>query len=182
MEYRKAVTLKDGRKCVLRSCTEQDGRDVLDNFILTHSQTDFLLSCPDEISFTPEDEEKYLKDKAESAHEIEILAEVGGVVIGTAGVERVGARSKVKHRASFGISVDKNFWGLGVGRYLTEACIECAKTMGYVQLELEVVSENERAVALYKSMGFTEYGRNPLGFRSPVSGWQELLLMRLTLG
>ena len=29
--------------------------------------------------------------------------------------------------------------------------------------------------------GTVEYGRNPKGFRSQFSGWQELVLMRLEL-
>ena len=64
---------------------------------------------------------------------------------------------------------------------MTEACIECARNAGYVQLELEAVAENKNALALYKSVGFREYGRNPKGFHSRVSGWQELVLMRLEL-
>ena len=52
---------------------------------------------------------------------------------------------------------------------------------GYAQLELGVVGDNEKALALYKSEGFVEYGRNPKGFRSRSSGWQELVLMRLEL-
>ena len=64
---------------------------------------------------------------------------------------------------------------------MTEACIECAKKAGYAQLELSVVADNHRAIALYESLGFVEYGRNPRGFRSRLSGWQELVLMRLEL-
>jgi ribosomal protein S18 acetylase RimI-like enzyme len=90
-------------------------------------------------------------------------------------------KEKVKHRAEFGISVDKAYWGLGIGRALTEACIECAKEAGYAQLELEVVAENRSALTLYESVGFVEYGRNPKGFRSRLTGWQELVLMRLEL-
>ena len=52
---------------------------------------------------------------------------------------------------------------------------------GYAQLELEAVAENQTALTLYKSVGFVEYGRNPRGFRSRFSGWQELVLMRLEL-
>ena len=78
--------------------------------------------------------------------------------------------------------MDKAYWGLGIGRALTEACIECAGAAGYVQLELEAVAENKSALALYRSVGFQEYGRNPKGFRSRLTGWQELVLMRLELG
>ena len=64
---------------------------------------------------------------------------------------------------------------------MTEACIACARAAGYAQLELAAVAENEKALALYRSVGFTEFGRNPKGFRSRLSGWQELVLMRLEL-
>jgi len=64
---------------------------------------------------------------------------------------------------------------------LVKACIECAETAGYAQLELDVTAENERAIALYMSEGFVEFGRNPKGFRSRESGWQELVLMRREL-
>ena len=143
---------------------------------------DYLLSYPEENSFTAEREAQFLKEKTESADEIEILAEVDGRVVGTAGIERVGAKEKVRHRASFGISVDQAWWGLGIGRALTEACIECARETGYAQLELDVVADNKRAIMLYQGEGFVEYGRNPKGFRSRITGWQELVLMRLDLG
>ena len=109
------------------------------------------------------------------------MAELDGKLVGSAGIGCVGRKVKIKHRAEFGISVDKDFWGLGIGRALTKACIECAKNAGYAQLELEAVAENGAALDLYKSVGFVEYGRNPRGFRSRFSGWQEIVLMRLVL-
>ena len=50
-----------------------------------------------------------------------------------------------------------------------------------MQLELNVVAENKSAVALYEKLGFKEYGRNPQGFRSRTTGFQELIYMRLEL-
>ena len=181
MHYDKTITLKDGRTCVLRNGTAEDGQAFLDILNLTHTQTDFLLTHPEESTHTAQQEADYLKQKAESADEIEILAELDGTVIGTAGIGCVARKEKTRHRAEFGISVDRAYWGLGVGRALTGACIECAKTAGYVQLELMAVAENKAALALYKSVGFVEYGRNPKGFRSRLTGWQELVLMRLEL-
>ena len=104
-----------------------------------------------------------------------------GRVVATAGVDAVGTRDKLRHRAEFGISVLRAYWGLGLGRALTEACIQCAKEAGYEQLELTVVAENERAIALYKKAGFVEFGRNPRGFRSRTSGYQEIVHMLLAL-
>ena len=181
MTYQKAIKLKDGRTCILRNGTAADGKAVLDIFNLTHEQTDWLLSYSDENRFDAQQEADFLQAKTDSPDEIEILAEIDGKVIGTAGIGRIGTKDKVKHRAEMGISVDKDYWGLGIGRALTKACIECAKIAGYSQLELDVVAQNERAIALYESEGFAQYGRNPKGFRSRYSGWQELVLMRLEL-
>lgn len=116
-----------------------------------------------------------------SPDEIELAAIIDGKIAGIAGIGAVGRKYKVRHRADFGISVLKEYWGLGLGRILTKACIQCAREAGYQQLELNVVGENERAVSLYRSVGFQEFGRNPRGFNSRFSGYQELVYMLLEL-
>ena len=181
MKYYKVIKLNDGRDCILRNGTEQDAQAVMDNFILTHGQTEFLTTYPEETTFTLDQERAYLKKKTDSDLEVDILAEIDGMIVGTAGVDRISSAEKLRHRASFGISIDKAWWGHGIGRALTESCIECAKAAGFLQLELEVVADNVRAFSLYKSLGFVEYGRNPKGFRSRHSGWQETVHMRLEL-
>ena len=59
--------------------------------------------------------------------------------------------------------------------------VNAAKEMGYQQLELDAVAENDRAISMYSGAGFTEFGRNPMGFVSKYSGIQELVYMRLEL-
>ncbi len=182
MKYYDIITLKDGRQCCLRNGTEADAEAARDCFILTHEQTDYLLTYPEETSgIDVRQEAQYLNDKTESANEIEILAEVDSKVVGMAGIECMGSQEKVRHRADFGVSVDQAYWGLGIGRALTRACIACAKQDGYDQIELTVVADNKHAIDLYLSEGFIEYGRNPKGFKSRLSGWQETVLMRMEL-
>ena len=181
MKYKKQIRLKNGADCIIRHGTGSDGAAVLENFVLTHGETDFLLAYPDEITFDAASESEFLKAKEEKPDEAELVAEVNGKIAGMAGIEAVGAREKVRHRAVLGISVAKEYWGLGIGRALTEACVECARNTGYGQLELEVAAGNERAISLYKSIGFTEYGRNPKGFYSREGQYQELVLMRMEL-
>ncbi len=181
MKYNKTITLKDGRECILRNGTKEDGAALLDNFITTHAQTDFLASYPDECTMTAEAEGEFLEGLEKSANEVELLAFVGEACVGSAGFHAMGSKTKVRHRCDFGISVDESYWGLGLGRAMMEACIECAKEAGYEQMELEVVAENERAIALYEKVGFVEFGRNPKAFKSRLTGDQTLVLMRLEL-
>jgi len=126
-------------------------------------------------------ESQFLKEKTESKNEIQLVAVVDNVIVGTAGINAVGTKYKVRHRAEFGISIAKEFWGLGIGQALTTACIECARAAGYIQLELNVVADNVRALSMYKKVGFVEYGRNPKGFNSRLAGFQEVIYMRLEL-
>ena len=181
MVYRKTVLLRDGRTCILRNAEVEDAPRSLELNKRTRTQSDFLLSYPDEQTRTVDEVANILKAQKESPDEIELVAEIDGVFAGLAGVHHIGTREKIRHRATFGVSVDKSEWGRGVGRALTEACVECAKAAGYVQLELSVVADNRRAISLYKSVGFTEFGRNPKGFRSRLTGWQEIVDMRLEL-
>lgn len=181
MKYYQTIILKNGIEAVIRNGDESDGSAVYAIFNRSHEETDYLLSYPDENSFDPEQEAQFLKEKAISPNETELVAIVDGKHVGTAGIEAVGKKYKVKHRAGFGISVLKEYWGLGLGKALTKACIQCARDAGYDQLELDVVAENEKALSLYQSLGFVEYGRNPRGFKSRISGYQELVYMLLEL-
>lgn len=181
MKYEQTILLKNGKEAVIRNGDEPDGAAVFDVFNRTHGETDYLLTYPDENSFDSEQEAQFLKEKAISPNEIELVAIVDGKIAGTAGIESVGEKYKVKHRAEFGIGILKEYWGLGLGKALTKACIQCAIDAGYEQLELNVIAENERALSLYRSLGFIEYGRNPRGFNSKISGYQELVYMLLEL-
>ena len=181
MKYEQTILLKNGKEAVIRNGDESDGNAVFDVFNRTHGETDYLLTYPDENSFDSEQEAQFLKEKAISPNEIELVAIVDGKIAGTAGIESVGEKYKVKHRAEFGIGILKEYWGLGLGKALTKACIQCAIDAGYEQLELNVIAENERALSLYRSLGFVEYGRNPRGFNSKISGYQELVYMLLEL-
>lgn len=106
-------------------------------------------------------EDNFLQVKAENPVEAELPAEVDGHVIGLAGFSSLAKSFKVRGKAALGISLERDFWGLGAGEALTEACIECARKAGCRQLELEVTADNTRAMSMYRKFGFVEYGRNP---------------------
>ena len=181
MRYAKTVLLAGGQELLVRNASASDARALRDVMQRTHAETDYLLSYPDEQSVDEEQEARSLAETEHSNNEVELVAVVDGKIVGSAGVSAVRSRRKVAHRARFGISILKEYWGMGIGRMLTDASIDCARQAGYTQLELEVVADNERAAALYRRAGFEEYGRNPRGYRSASVGYQELVHMRLEL-
>lgn len=177
MIFERELTLKNGKKLLMRNGLPEEGGELLRVFNATHTETDFLLTYPEENTFTEEQESRFLKEKYENDKEIEIVAFVDGKIVGSAGFEAIGSKFKVKHRCDFGISILKDYWGMGIGKALTQACIDCAQTAGYSQIELEAVAQNSRAISMYESLGFVEFGRNPRGFRSRLSGFQEVVHM-----
>ena len=162
--------MKDGTPCVLRGATEKDAAEVLRSFKLTHAETDFLLTYPEENSFAEADEAKFLKAREESENEIEICAFVDGKLTGTAGIEAIGGKEKIRHRAELGIAIEREYWGRGIGKALMLACIECAKNAGYLQLELEVVTDNASGVRLYESVAFGSSAATPEASAQNMAG------------
>ena len=134
MKYFKTITLKNGKEALLRNADKNDGEAVYHLFNKTHEETDYLLSYPEENSYTIEQEREFLENKTNSSNEIEIVVIIDNKMVATAGIDAVGSKYKVKHRAEFGISILKEYWGLGIGEALSRACIECAKEAGYIQL------------------------------------------------
>ena len=178
MKYTKTVVLEGRAELLVRNAVASDVRALRETTQLTHAETDYLLSYPDEQSSDDEQEARSLEETERSSNEVELVAVIDGRIVGSAGVSAVRSRRKVAHRARFGISILKEFWGMGIGRVLMDASIDCARRAGYTQLELEVVADNERAVSLYRRAGFEEYGRNPRGYKSASVGYQELVYMR----
>lgn len=66
-----------------------------------------------------------------------------------------------KHRVSMGIALQQKYSGNGIGTKMVETLLSVAKEKGIEQMELEVVTTNERAIGLYKKMGFEIFGTLP---------------------
>ena len=181
MEYGKEILRRDGKPCLLRHALPEDAEEYMDYYRTAHSESDFLRTYPDETDRTAEKYALQFEKIRRDARSAEICAFTDGRLVGAAGISPVGERDKERHRAGFGISVVKSHQGLGIGRALTEATIDCARKMGYELVELCVVSENERALALYRSLGFVEYGRYPHAYLTREGRRQELIYMYLEL-
>lgn len=86
-----------------------------------------------------------------------LIAEVEGAVVGEAGLMVRNGRQA--HRGDLFCAVHDEYWGKGIGRRLCAAVLDVADNwLGLRRVQLEVFWDNERAVALYRSLGFREEG------------------------
>jgi RimJ/RimL family protein N-acetyltransferase len=68
-------------------------------------------------------------------------------------------RECFKHKAEFGITVHDTYQDKGVGTKLTQYMINLAQKKGLNKVFLNVLTINERAIHVYKKLGFKIEGR-----------------------
>ena len=67
----------------------------------------------------------------------------------------VNKANRVRHSGSIGIMVGKEYHGMGIGRALMINLIDIADNwLMLIRIELGVFTDNEKAINLYKSLGF----------------------------
>ena len=82
------------------------------------------------------------------------------------------------HVANASFMVDPQFSGKGAGRQMGEHCLEEAGRRGFRAMQFNfVVSTNERAVALWLSLGFAIVGTLPGAFRHQRLGYVDAYVM-----
>ena len=91
------------------------------------------------------------------------FALVGDEIIGTASLNRKPGR--MRHRGEFGISLKKAWWGCGAATALGEAILAFARENGFEQINLEVRSNNARAIRLYEKFVFRKLCTFPAFFK-----------------
>jgi RimJ/RimL family protein N-acetyltransferase len=87
-----------------------------------------------------------------------LLALDGDAVIGMLHVDVFPAPQE-SHGAVFGVSVDREHRGRGVGTALIEALLEWAPSHDITRIEAHAFANNPRAVAPYERLGFRYEGR-----------------------
>jgi len=86
---------------------------------------------------------------------------------------------KEKHKGYvFGMYVEPEVRGRGIGKALMQELIAQSRTLeGLEQLLLGVVTINDTAHNLYRSLGFEEYGIEPRALKQDEQYWDERLMV-----
>ncbi|RKD31310.1 GNAT family N-acetyltransferase [Lacrimispora algidixylanolytica] len=182
MRYKpKEFVLKNGLSCIIKSPGPEDAISMLQLMRTASDETDFLARYSDEIDITVSQEQQFLQNCLKSKKDLMLCALVQGNLVANAGITPIAPHQRYAHRTSFGISINQKYWGLGIGSLLISAVISSAHEMGYEQLELEVVSGNERGLALYRKYGFEIYGTRNHAFKYRDGTYASEYLMMLKL-
>jgi RimJ/RimL family protein N-acetyltransferase len=168
------VDLRDGRKATLERVTEADAPGMLAYLEVIAGETDFLTFGPGEFGMKVDQEAAFLKSLADPlASEMNgmmVKAVVAGEMVGNALLTR-SPRPRLRHVGELGLSVRRDFWGVGLGSALCKTIFSGAKRTGVTRIALKVRADNARAIRLYERLGFSHEGRLVGAF---LAGGEEL--------
>ena len=150
-----------GKEIILRNARQEDASMLIDYLKTVTGETRFLMCGPEEIQYTIEQEENFIREHNDSEDKLLILAFVDGEYAGNCSFQGRSGNRREAHRAGIGIALFQKYTGQGLGKLMLKKLLEEAGKNGYEQAELTVVDGNTRAYRLYESVGFEECGRIP---------------------
>lgn len=134
----------------------------------------------DTYTYSPDIDEQtaraiWMPDTA--ARRVTYVAIQGGQIVGTAFL-RPNGPGLGDHIANAGWMVSTTTRGRGIGRRFAQHVIDDARRLGYHAMQFNaVVATNERAVALWLSLGFEIIGTVPEAYRHATLGLTPLYIM-----
>lgn len=142
----------------IRRATVEDAEKILEYCKIIGGESDNLTFGSEGVSFTVEQEQGFLESILYSDKQVYLIAVKDGEIVGTGNFAAYG-KPRLAHRGEINISVKKSMWGNHIGTQLMEKMIQFAKQTAKVEMiSLEVRSDNERAIGLYKKFGFETNG------------------------
>lgn len=125
-------------------------------------ETDFLLLEPGERKITVKEQEEKIKNVLATENKNIFVAEDKGNLIGYL----IASGGKFKRNWDtiyIVIAILQDYTGQGIGTKLFERMENWARKNDFHRLELTVMAHNDRAVNLYRKMGFEIEGRKKEG-------------------
>lgn len=152
--------LRNETTVIIRSpeAEDKDAEQLINHVKKINEETDFLIREPDEFEFTIKKQKSFIQARINSDINLFMVAEMDGIIIGSCILSGSTLRRE-KHKVDLGISIQRKYWGLGIGRKLIEISMCWAKENNIEKIILKVDTSNHRAVALYGKLGFEVEGR-----------------------
>ena len=145
-------------KVDIRAARVDDYRDIYE-----------VLSCPNvvrdtlQLPYVSLDRRRQYLENLEPGRHI-LVAEVEGRVIGELSLHQ--QQNRRKHVATLGMAVHDDFQNKGIGTRLLQAALDLAYNwLNLKRVELQVFTDNARAVHLYEKFGFVEGTHEAFAFR-----------------
>ncbi len=147
----------------IQKATAADAVAILEYLQKIGGETDNLTFGAEGLPLSSEAEASYVAQIEHSCNDIMLLAKENGMIVGSASLNRLPRR--MSHRGDFSVSVLKAYWNKGIGGQLLRKVLAFAKENQFAVIDLQVRSDNLRAIHLYEKHGFQKIGTHPMFFK-----------------
>lgn len=143
---------------IYREAETSDAGKFLEYCKRVGTESDNLTFGAEGLPFSISQTADYIRKLSGNPDGAMILAFDEGELVGSGIVSTVSGRPRFAHRRELAITVRKDYWGKGIGSGLMNLLIDFCRKSDAEVLELQVRSDNERAIGLYKKFGFEKIG------------------------
>ncbi len=140
-----------------------------------------IATDPGEIQYTVEREEDVIRNYQEMENSALMVAVTPeGEIVGLVGCMG-GRRRSTAHETSLGITLKMEYRDKGLGTRVMQAALDWARSSGVIKrVQLEVFTNNERAIHLYEKLGFEQEGIRRKAYKKDGK-WMDAIVMALFL-
>lgn len=165
----------------IREAVPTDADQLLSVMSKIGSETPYLVMDERGMAMSTAELAENLATLYESPNNVLLVALAGEAIIGTASVS-ASSKKRMEHIGEIGISILKQYWGYGLGSILMEELIRWAHESHVIRrLELKVQDRNQRAIHVYKKLGFETEAIMPRGAKTDQGEFLDVHLMRLLI-
>lgn len=157
MKVNEQEFLVNGLSYAVRSAVEADAGVLSELRVQIDGETENMDREKGEAFIDEAGFKQLIRNDTENARSLFLVAAVGGRPVGFSRCEGSSLK-RLSHKVEFGVCVLKEYWGYGIGKNLLKEAIAWADSNNIEKITLNVLETNEKAIRLYKMLGFEVEG------------------------
>ncbi|TQR19108.1 GNAT family N-acetyltransferase [Psychrobacillus vulpis] len=171
------MTVKNKDKFSIRTVCVEDATAILALQREIVDEGEFFIAVSEEYKKTLEEQIEWVQNLIKNERDTMLIAEIDGEVVGLI-VFSTQKLIRLSHTGSITMMIKKEHRSMGVGKLLLKELLAWAEQNPLIEkVCLGVFSTNQRAINLYKSMGFVEEGRKIKEFKLSDNEYIDDILM-----
>ncbi|MFY7698627.1 MAG: GNAT family N-acetyltransferase [Legionella sp.] len=135
----------------------EDAQEIINFLNSVGGETDYLTFGLNEFPISVAEEVDLIKECLAKDNSLMLVAKIDNKIASQLFLD-VSMQPRLSHIGHLGLTVSKVYWGNALGKMMLAAAIDWAREKKLTKIQLQVRTDNLRAINLYKNFHFTIEG------------------------